>query len=215
MCLELQVNLRTIASYVPMHQLKKEWKRKGPVFERLEGRYKQCTSYDIKITVGDTKAKLGKEIWTGISVSTCRLQDGSDDNGTRVINGAVLQRMVIGGTLFPYRNIYNGTWLGPDDRTVNRIDHVMIDQLRHSNLLDVRIHRGANADLHHHLGVARLRCRTAQRNILKITKAPFKYNKERLGVNEVKQEYAIKLVNHIQEADGKNNLNWSVLKTLL
>jgi hypothetical protein len=37
-------------------------------------------------------------------------------------------------------------------------------------------------------------------------------NKERLGINEAKQEYAIKLVNQIQEANEYNNLNGSVLE---
>jgi hypothetical protein len=36
-----------------------------------------------------------------------------------------------------------------------------------------------------------------------IPKDPHKYNKERLEINEVKQEYANKLVNWIQEAEGK------------
>jgi hypothetical protein len=36
-----------------------------------------------------------------------------------------------------------------------------------------------------------------------IRKAPHKYNKERLGINEVKQEYVNKLVNQIPEEDEK------------
>ena len=42
--------------------------------------YKQFPSYNIKIIVGDMNAKLGKEIWTGIAVSTCDLHDGVNDN---------------------------------------------------------------------------------------------------------------------------------------
>jgi hypothetical protein len=33
-----------------------------------------------------TNAKLGKEIWTGLFVGTCRSQDENNDNGTRLIN---------------------------------------------------------------------------------------------------------------------------------
>lgn len=51
-----------------------------------------------------------------------------------------------------------------------------------------------------------------QRNNLKILTATLKYNKERLGINEVKQEYAIKLVNRIQEASEYNNLNRRALE---
>ena len=31
--------------------------------------------HNIKIMLGDMNAKLGKEIWTGIAVSTCDLHD--------------------------------------------------------------------------------------------------------------------------------------------
>jgi len=40
-------------------------------------------------------------------------------------------------------------------------------------------------------------------------------NKERLGINEVKQEYVNKLVNHIPEANEKNNLNWAWLQQIV
>jgi len=34
----------------------------------------------MKIMLGDTNAKMGKEIWTGIALSTCDLHDGVNDN---------------------------------------------------------------------------------------------------------------------------------------
>lgn len=109
--------------------------------------------------------------------------------------------MVIGGTLFQHTNIHKGT-----------VDHVMIDQWHRSNLLDVRSYRGATDDSDHYLVIARLRCCRAQMNNQKIPKAPLKYNKERLGINEVKQEYTNKLVNWIKEINGRRYLNWSVLQ---
>jgi hypothetical protein len=39
-----------------------------------------------------------------------------------------------------------------------------------------------------------------------MAKAPLKYNKERLGINGIKQ-YINKLVHRIQGAEGKNGLN--------
>ena len=53
--------------------------------------------------------------------------------------------MVRGG-IFTRRNIRKGTWLGPDDRIMNQIDHVMIGQQHRLKVLDVRIYRDANAD---------------------------------------------------------------------
>jgi hypothetical protein len=98
--------------------------------------------------------------------------------------------MVTGRTLFPHRYICEGTWQGPDDRTVNQINHVMIDHRHHSNVLDVGSYRCANADSYHHLVIAHLRCCIAQRNNQNTPKARLNYNKERLEIKEVKQEYA-------------------------
>jgi len=93
--------------------------------------------------------------------------------------------MVKGRTLFPHRYVHKGTWKGPDDRTVNQVNHTMINLRHHSNVLDVRSYRDANADSYHYLVIAQLRCCIAERNNQNIPKARLRYNKERLGINEV------------------------------
>jgi hypothetical protein len=71
-------------------------------------------------------AKVGKNIWTGIDIGTCRLHDERNDNGTRNTSNiyAVHQCVVTGGTLLPHRNIHKRMWHGHDNRTVNQTDHV-------------------------------------------------------------------------------------------
>jgi len=113
-------------------------------------------------------------------------------------------------TLFRHRNIHKGTWHGHDDRNCQY--QVMNDQCHWSNLLYVRSYRGTDVDSDHYLVNAQMRCCIARRNNRRIPKASLKSNKKRMGINEVKQEYANKLVNWIQEADWKNNLNWKVLQ---
>jgi hypothetical protein len=41
--------------------------------------------YNIKITLGEMNAKVGKEIWTGTAVDACGLHD--DSNGNRTYKG--------------------------------------------------------------------------------------------------------------------------------
>jgi hypothetical protein len=114
---------------------------------------------------------MGKEILTGRAVSTCGLQDETNDNRTHLINYAVYQHMVTEETLFQYRKNNKRTWHEPDVKIVNQTDHVMIDQRHRSNILDVRSYRVANADSYHYLVIAQLSCCIAQRNNQNMPKA--------------------------------------------
>ena len=118
-------NYSYICAHAPTEE--KSERKKYQFYEQLDRTYKRCPSYDIKIILGNMNVKVGKEIWTGIAVGTCGLHDESNDDRTCIINDAVHQCMVTGGTLFPHRNILKGTWQGPDDRTINKVDHIMIN----------------------------------------------------------------------------------------
>jgi hypothetical protein len=58
--------------------------------------------------------------------------------------------------MFPIRNIHKYTWISPDGKTHSQIDHVLIDIRQHSNLVNVRLFRGADCDNDHYLVVAKL-----------------------------------------------------------
>jgi hypothetical protein len=60
-------------------------------------------------------------------------------------------------TALPHRDIHEHAWSSPDGVTYNQIDHVLIDNRRHSNMLDVRSFRGTDCNTNHYLVVAKLR----------------------------------------------------------
>jgi hypothetical protein len=63
--------------------------------------------------------------------------------------------MIIGITLFPYKNIHKGTWKSPERTTVNPVIHKLMRNI--VKLPDELSCRGANDDADHYLLVAGLR----------------------------------------------------------
>jgi hypothetical protein len=58
--------------------------------------------------------------------------------------------------MFPHPNIHKHTWFSPDGETHNQIEHILIDTIRHSSILDVPSFRGAYSDTDHYLVIAKV-----------------------------------------------------------
>ena len=60
---------------------------------------------------GDFNAKVGREDIYRPAKGMHSLHEISNDNGSRLIDLAVTNNMVISGTYFPHNNIHKATWL--------------------------------------------------------------------------------------------------------
>jgi hypothetical protein len=58
--------------------------------------------------------------------------------------------------MFPYPDIQKFTWISPDGKTPNQIDHILIDGRWHSSVVDIQLFRAADCDTDHYLVVAKL-----------------------------------------------------------
>ena len=94
---------------------------------------------------------------------------------------------MIGGTIFQHKRIHIETWISPDGRTRNQIDHMAISHRWRTSLQDVKVIRGANIDSDHQLVLYKLR--------LTLRKTPRErlYNSQKLKDPATQQAFSIEL----------------------
>ena len=63
-------------------------------------------------------------------------------NGIRLLTLCLAQNLVVGSSLLPHRKIHKLTWNSPDGKTVNQIDHTLVNRRWRNSLRDVRVYRG-------------------------------------------------------------------------
>lgn len=118
-------NITIINAYAPTEQGSEESKDK--FYEDLECLYDQIPEYDTKILVGDFNAKIGREDVFLSIIGKHSKHEKTLEDGLRLITFATAKSMVVKSTIFSFKTIYKGTWKSPDGRTINQIDHVLID----------------------------------------------------------------------------------------
>ena len=79
------------------------------------------------------------------------------DNSERLIDFCGLNNFVVGGTLLAHKEIHKLTWISPNQRDKNQIDHLLISGNWRRSLQDVRFRRGADVSSDHHLVVAHVK----------------------------------------------------------
>lgn len=122
----------------------------------------------------------------------------SNDNGTRLIHFATSQDLTISSTYFPRKDIHKYTWVSPNGRVHNRIDHIMKNKRHASCIRKVRTCRGVDADSDHYILFAQfnLRLSTKWNMVKKSTRE--KYNIQRLDMFEVQKRFVKMIQENIQ-----------------
>lgn len=199
-------NLSIIQCYAPTELDSPE--NKDLFYQQLTHTISKVAKGDIKMLIGDFNAQVGNNN-DGIEHVLGRQGLGTrNDNGDRLIDLCNSFQMTIGGTLFIHKRIHKVTWVSPDKKTENQIDHLIIDRKWRRSLLDVRNRRGADIASDHHLltGVIRFKLAAARKNTPNA-------NRQRFDLLKLKNPFTLKQYNQ-KLNESISQLNQSPTKNL-
>jgi len=111
----------------------------------------------MKIVMGDLNAKVGSDNTNHDRAMGKEGCGSMNNNGERLLELCMTYDLVVGGTLFPHREIHKLTWCSPNGRDKNQIDHLVINETWKRSLQDVRVRREADVGSDHHLVTADLK----------------------------------------------------------
>ena len=184
------VKTTIIQCYAPTEVATEE--EKDLFYNTLQEQIDKTPRHDILIVMGDLNAKVGAD---NVGYESCMGQEGvgeRNDNGQRFADLCLENGLVIGGTIFQHKTIHKLTWVSPDGRTSNQIDHIAINQKWRRSMKDVRAVRGADAGSDHHLVLCKLQLklkRTKRQNNEQL------FDSGRLKDPVVKAQFIVELTN--------------------
>ena len=196
-----RIALNIIQCYAPKNDADEEVKEE--FYQMLEETTRKCSEKDISVLLGDMNAKIGNEN-TGYEQAMGKHGLGTmNENGELFANLCANYNLVIGGTIFPHKKCHLSTWVSPDLKTENQIDHLCISKRFRRSLQDVRVKRGADAATDHHLIVAKVKLKL--KKYLNSTSTGKRYNVLMLTNKEKKAEFKIELNNRVEALQNETS----------
>jgi len=204
--------LTIVQCYAPTNVATNE--EKEAFYGLLETTLQHIKQSDIVILMGDLNAKIGEDNLGLKNVMGRHGMGVRNENGEMFIDLCMNYNLVIGGSLFPHKDIHKATWVAPNQRTFNQIDHVAISK-KWRSLLDVRSYRGADVASDHHLVVAQLRLKLAANKPSSQQTTRRKFNIEKLNRAETRKEFEEELkksLNQERMSELNPSEHWTVIK---
>ncbi len=166
--------------------------------------------------MGDMNAKVGKDN-TGRELIMGKEGIGDiNENGELFADFCSHNDLVIGGTTFPHKDIHKTTWISPDTKTRNQIDHITVARRWRKSMIDVRAYRGADIASDHQLVIAKFRVKIARATRIDQLRNK-RYNIKKLKDPQVIREFSTKLTNRFQALseidDGTVEKKWEMVKS--
>ena len=183
--------LTILQCYAPTNEAEDEVK--DAWYEQFQYEVSRVPQHDLLLIMGGINAKFASEN------SNCEAAMGKhgcgsiNDNGERLVDFCLNNNCIIGGTIFPHKNIHKLTWKSPDGRTINQINHVIINKKWRRSLLDVKVYRGAHVSSDHYMLFAKIKLKLMAVDSNKQRRRV--YNINQLKLQEVRRNFSTELKN--------------------
>lgn len=205
-------NMTIIQVYAPTEDKDDETKEK--FYGQLSNVLAKTGKSDIQLVMGDFNAKVGKEN-EGIENVMGKFGTGErNNNGDMLVEFCGCFDLMIGGTMFQHKKCHKVTWVSPDNKTQNQIDHICINKQFRKILEDVRNRRGADVGSDHHLVTAALQLKF-KRYKIKRERTRQKFDTRLLANPETKEKFRSCLQNFKHSSNHHETIDefWTDFKT--
>lgn len=186
-----RINLNVIMCFAPTNDADEE--KKEEFYTILQTTMRNRKEREMTLLMGDLNAKVGADNLGYERIMGLHGKGVINESGQLFVDFCAENNLVTGGTIFPHKNIHKTTWVSPDHRTENQIDHICISAKFRRSLLDVRAMRGADAASDHFLVVLKLRLKKCMQN-----NSRMKYDVERLKDGNTIESFKLLLQNKYQ-----------------
>jgi hypothetical protein len=167
--------------------------------------------------LGDFSAKLGKEDIFKPTIGNESLHKTSNDSGVRLVLFATCKHLRVKSVMFPHHSIHKYTWMSPDGKNHNQIDHIVVDRRRHLNVLDVRSFRAADCVCGRYLVVAKVWETLAVNKQRSHRFHMERFNLKKLNKVEGKEQFCVEVSNRFTafedlDAEVEINTAWEPIR---
>ncbi|XP_032239018.2 craniofacial development protein 2-like [Nematostella vectensis] len=207
--------LTIIQCYAPKNEADDE--AKDDWYDHLTQVISRVPRHDMLLVIGDLNAKVGTDNTNyerAMGVYGCSTMN---NNSELLADFCLNNDLVIGGTIFPHKNIHKLTWRSPDGRTLNQIDHIIINGKWRRSLLNVRVYRGADASSDHNLVVTSVKLKL--RKVKKQVQQRKQLDAVKLKCPKIQKQFVLEVKNRFQAlADNAEDTpvetRWNKIKSV-
>jgi hypothetical protein len=119
--------------------------------------------------------------------------------------------------MFRHCNIHKYTWTSPDGKTHSKIENILVDRQRHSNVFDVRSLRAADCGSDHYLVMVKVRQSLALNKQISQRFDMERFNLKKLNEAGGNEQFRVEVSNRFVvmkdlDAEAEINSAWETIK---